>query len=312
MKATVVVPTFRRPNDLYRCLEALKQQKVLPHEVIVIVRPDDQLTWTMLEQFQTEHLPLRTETVDIPGVVAAMNIGLEKMTGDIVCFTDDDAAPHPDWIERIIDHFERDSGIGGVGGKDNIQNPQPWFKGTSHLVGQLQWYGRMIGNHHKGIGQAQEVDILKGVNMSFRHQAIDDLRFDTRMLGTGAQVHFEVAFCLNLKRQGWKLLYDPLVQVDHYLAQRHDEDQRSLFSEIAQINAVHNETLIILENLTLLQKVAFLSWSIVIGTTQSFGILQWLRYLPSQRDLSTQKLLASVKGRWQGLRSWYKYQRIHN
>jgi len=33
---------------------------------------------------------------------------------------------------------------------------------------------------------------------------------------------------------GWKLIYDPRVAVDHYPAQRFDEDQRNKFNQIAQ------------------------------------------------------------------------------
>jgi hypothetical protein len=45
----------------------------------------------------------------------------------------------------------------------------------------------LIGNHHLGVGEPREVDVLKGVNMSYRRTAIADIHFDERMRGTGAQ-----------------------------------------------------------------------------------------------------------------------------
>ena len=58
------------------------------------------------------------------------------------------------------------------------------------------------------------------------------MHFDRRMKGTGAQAHFEVSFCLSLKRAGYKLLYDPQIVVDHYLAERFDEDIRDRFNSV--------------------------------------------------------------------------------
>ncbi len=172
----------------------------------------------------------------------------------------------------------------------------------------MQWFGRVIGNHHLGVGEPREVDVLKGVNMSFRQEAIAQLRFDERMRGTGAQVHFEMAFTLALKQAGWKLIYDPQVAVDHYPAQRFDEDQRNNFNEIAFINLVHNETLVLLEYLPLLRRVVFLLWAILVGTRDSLGLVQWLRLLPSQGQLAGKKCWASLRGRWQGWQTHWQFK----
>mgnify|MGYP002777061633 CR=1 FL=1 len=304
MKASVIIPTYLRPHDLARCLQALAQQVRQPTEVIVVVRDQDIATWAMLETLTTLSLPLKTITVTVSGVIAAMNAGIEAATGDFLAFTDDDAAPHPDWLERIEAYYLRDEQIGGVGGRDVIQDPDPWSQGVKEDVGRLQWYGRIIGEHHRGVGAAREVDFLKGVNMSFRRSAMQDLRFDERMRGSGAQVHFELAFSLTLKRRGWKLIYDPAIIVDHYVARRFDEDQRYHFNYLAFTNAVHNETLALLEYLPPIQRLCFLVWAIVIGTTQAFGLVQGLRYLPSERAIAYQKLMASLWGRQQGLWTW--------
>ena len=309
MTITVVVPTYRRPKDLVRCLEALKQQTRPADEVLVIVRDTDVETWTFLATFNSDLLPLNTVTVKVPGVVAAMNAGLDSAKGEIIAFTDDDAAPHSDWLARIENHFLSDEQIGGVGGRDWVYHGTQLEDGECEVVGQVNWFGRMIGNHHFGVGAPREVDLLKGVNMSFRRTAIKELRFDQRMQGTGAQVNFEIAFSLALKRAGWKLIYDPKVAVDHYPAQRFDEDQRRSFNEIALTNAVHNETLILLEHLPRANRAVFLLWAILVGTRESLGLVQCLRFLPGEGLLAGQKLLASWRGRWQGWWSWQQGDR---
>ena len=308
---SVVIPTYRRPKDLARCLEALEKQKRPADQVLVTVRDTDTETSTFLESFNPQLLPLRITkvSVSVPGVVAAMNVGMDAACGDIIAFTDDDAAPHTDWLERIEAHFLSDSNIGGVGGRDWVYHGTELEEGERQVVGQVQWFGRVIGGHHLGVGEAREVDVIKGVNMSFRRSAIAQMHFDPRMQGTGAQVHFELAFSLALKRAGWKLIYDPKVAVNHYPAQRFDEDQRNVFNDIALLNAIHNETLVLLEHLPPTRRAVFLLWAVLVGTRESLGLVQYLRFLPGEGLLAGQKLLTSWRGRWQGWWSWQQYSR---
>lgn len=301
---SVVIPSYCRPKDLARCLDALKKQKRPADEVLVVVRDTDTETWTFVQTLNPDFLPLRTATVRESGVVAAMNVGMDAACGDIIAFTDDDATPHTDWLERMEAHFLSDSNIGGVGGRDWVYHGTQLEEGEREVVGQVQWFGRVIGGHHLGVGEAREVDVLKGVNMSFRRSAIGQMHFDSRMRGTGAQVHFELAFSLALKQAGWKLIYDPKVAVNHYPAQRFDEDQRNRFNDIALINAVHNETLVLLENLPLTRRAAFVFWATLVGTRDAPGFLQWLRFLPKEGTLAGQKLLASLRGRWLAWETW--------
>lgn len=299
MKITVIVPTYRRPQDLMRCLQALMKQTRLPEQVIVVVRDSDEQTWNFLDQFNPGILSLQTVGVTIPGVVAAMNAGLEAAWGDIIAFTDDDAEPHSNWLQRIESYYISDSRIGAVGGRDWVYENGKLLDEAKEVVGKLQWFGRVIGNHHLGVGEPREVDVLKGVNVSYRRDAVGKLRFDERMRGTGAQVHFELAFCLALKRAGWKMIYDPQIAVNHYPAVRFDEDQRYQFNKVAFANAVYNETLALLSHFNLSQRIVFFIWSIFIGTREALGLLQLMRLLPKEGNLAVKKWLTSINGRWE-------------
>ena len=77
----------------------------------------------------------------------------------------------------------------------------------------------MIGNHHLGAGPPRDVDILKGVNTSFRH---DLWRSSSAVRGLGAQPNLELEICLRARRRGWRLIYDADAVVDHFPAVRYD------------------------------------------------------------------------------------------
>lgn len=305
-KIAIIIPTYRRTQELANCLKSINKQIRLPDRVILVVRDTDRETISFLDTFNSSLFSLNIVKVTVPGVVAAMNLGLELATEDIVCFTDDDATPHPNWLMLIEQHFASDSCLGGLGGKDSIYINNQLQQGKYKSIGKLSWFGRVTGNHHLGIGQPIEVDVLKGVNMSFRKIAIKNLRFDENMKGTGAQVHFELAFCLALKQAGWKLIYDPEVKVNHYPARRFDEDIRRSFNKVAWSNAVHNETFALLKYLSPNRRLIFLFWSILVGTRRAFGIIQLLRFLPNERLLARQKFSTSMYGRWHGWKTWKK------
>jgi cellulose synthase/poly-beta-1,6-N-acetylglucosamine synthase-like glycosyltransferase len=273
MRISVIVPTYRRPRDLARCLTALDAQTRLPDQVIVIRRDDDFETRDVLAALALG-IRLTVRTVNVPGVVAALNVGLAEAEGDIVAFTDDDAAPRPQWLATIERHFASRPEIGGVGGRDYIAG---WSGSGKQRVGKIQWFGRLIHEHHLGVGEPRYVDFLKGVNMSYRREAIEGIRFDTRLRGSGAQVHNEMMFSLEVSRAGWKLWYDPAVAVDHYPAPRFDEDRRFRPSLKAIYDSAFNETLTLLEHLSAPRRVAFMLFSLAYGTRDTPGLGQCLR-----------------------------------
>ncbi|NPT37707.1 glycosyltransferase family 2 protein [Paraburkholderia xenovorans] len=306
VKVSVIVPTYRRTADLARCLAALDTQERRADEVIVIARHDDYATLDWLRTREASRPDPRRLVVLVrkPGVVAAYNLGIESASGDVLCFTDDDAAPHADWVARIARAFERDATLGGLGGRDIVHERNGILQGQKPRVGIVRWYGRTIGNHHIGHGEAREVHVLKGVNMSFRREAIGALRFDARLLGTGAQVHCEMAFSLDVQRRGWKLIYDPTLLVEHFPAQRSDEDQRFIFNDAAFYNASFNLRLIMCEYLTPPGRWAFVVYSTLIGDRADPGFLRALS-LAFERGgvaLALRKWrvgLRAMRGAWQ-------------
>ncbi|NML31244.1 glycosyltransferase family 2 protein [Paraburkholderia antibiotica] len=296
MKVTVLVPTYRRPADLARCLAALARQSRAPDEVVVVARVDDADTQACLRDPATRGgLPLVIAPVDVPGQVAALNRGLDAASGDVIAITDDDAAPRSDWVARIAAAFEADARLGALGGRDWVHEKGRVLDGARPLVGKVTARGKIIGNHHLGVGAAREVDILKGANMSYRADAVRTIRFDARLRGAGAQVHNDMAFSLAVKNAGWKLVYDPQVAVDHFPAERFDDDRRDAQTMTALRNAAYNFHLILRDQLPPLRRETAWWWWTLVGTRVYPGLIHAaLALLSKQASL---KLL-----RWRAVR----------
>ncbi len=168
--------------------------------------------------------------------------------------------------------------------------------GRKRVVGRIPRIGSHVGNHHLGFGDPREVDMVKGVNGSYRVAAIRDIGFDERLRGTGAQVHWEISLGIALRRRGWKLLYDPQVAVDHFLAPRFDEDQRNAFNPLAVRNMAYNEALVRLEYLRPFERMLFLLWATAVGNRELPGLVQLLRFLPAQREVAVRRFSRDRRG----------------
>jgi GT2 family glycosyltransferase len=242
------VPTYRRADDLRRCLTALARQERRPDQVVVVARGDDDVTHSLLAGARWDGFSVELVRTPGPGQVAALNAGLRAARGDVVAIVDDDTAPWPDWLKRIEAHFRDSPRLGGLGGRDMIMADGGSPVMETSYVGRISWYGRWVGQAHRGFGPPREVDLLKGCNMSFRREAIAGVWFDRRLKGAGAQWFNDAAFSLAVKRAGWQVVYDPAVRVDHFLAQRHEGDERQAQTPADVYGVVYNETLILLEH----------------------------------------------------------------
>jgi GT2 family glycosyltransferase len=310
MRVSVIVPTYRRPESLSRCLDALDRQDRPADEILVVARREDRASQQRISERKGE--PIRLVPIDVPagrpGFVAALNAGVDASCGEIVCLTDDDAEPHPDWISRILAAYMSDPSIGAVGGRDWLYYDGHLQDGAESVVGRISWFGRIAGNHHLGFGHARGVDVLKGVNLSMRGDLIREIRFDERLLGLGTEHHSELTACLPLQRMGYRIVYDPAIAVDHY-PQPRVEGKRTLDTFVHMRNATHNETLAVLEHLRTSFLPAYAVWAVLVGTTTAPGLLQTVRSLLCSGNPRWSLLLGTLTGRVLGMKTFIRSKR---
>ncbi len=128
MRVSVVVPTYRRPDLLGRCLEALGRQNFDPAACEVLVCDDaaEEATRTQVESFAARARPaVRYFAVSgRHGPAAARNAGWRAARGAVVAFTDDDCVPEPDWLREGVRPLENDPGLAAVTGRVVVPLPE--------------------------------------------------------------------------------------------------------------------------------------------------------------------------------------------
>jgi glycosyltransferase involved in cell wall biosynthesis len=300
MKVTVIIPSFKRPTDLRRCLVALSLQSKPADEILVVGREEDTETSDLVSTAALRLPTLRRVPVSKPGVIEALNCGFDNASGDVWVVTDDDSEPQSDWLERIGDTFS-DAPIGAVGGRDWLQLPDEPLLFRPSLVsklGVLTWYGALYGNHHCPLhGHTKKVMFLKGVNIAFRRRALGRYRIDNSLRGSGAQSGWEMDLCLQTLQAGFQVMFDDRILVKHYCSPRmagEDRTQRTgpLFPDIC-----FNNHYLIAKHFGLSRAIAYFCHERLLGSRSVPGLLACLKW-SYKGDHDTWRRLAQMT--WMG------------
>ncbi|HSN20872.1 MAG TPA: glycosyltransferase [Usitatibacter sp.] len=127
LRVSVVVPTYRRPDLLERCLAALVAQDFEPHSYEIIVADDaaDPSVRRLVASWEarTRGAPMvrYVAVAGTRGPAGARNRGWEIATAGIIAFTDDDTIPRPDWLAEGCKAMT--SGVTAVAGRVEVPLP---------------------------------------------------------------------------------------------------------------------------------------------------------------------------------------------
>jgi glycosyltransferase involved in cell wall biosynthesis len=111
MKISVIIPTYKRPALLLRCLDAVRSQvfNKEAYEIIVVSDGPDKATLEALQPFTKSSTP-PVRYFQLPekkGPAAARNAGWREASGELIAFTDDDCIPDINWLKNFWDAFNR-------------------------------------------------------------------------------------------------------------------------------------------------------------------------------------------------------------
>lgn len=141
------------------------------------------------------------------------DIASRQARGEILAFLDDDAYPAPGWLEAALRHFA-DPNVGAVGGPA-VTPPDDglWSRASGAVLASTLGTGpaRM---RYQAVGGLREVDDWPSVNLLVRKEAFWAVGGFATTFWPGD----DTKLCLELRRAGYRILYDPAVVAYHHRA----------------------------------------------------------------------------------------------
>lgn len=206
---SIIIPTYNRESILCATLDALLGLSDQFTELIVV---DQTPTHRPETSTFLHNLPDKCRIINMssPNLPRARNIGAKAACGHIILYLDDDIKPLPDLLPAHTRHYT-DGAVGGVAGKLLSPNGEVKKLDPRYYNSPLPWrYIRFDQDW-----QVREVESAPGGNMSFRRKLIlQSGGFDDNFVGNAFRE--ETDFCIRLRKQSYRILFDPAAALVHY------------------------------------------------------------------------------------------------
>ncbi len=211
MKTSALIPCYNGSRHIKRVIEHLLVQTHPIDEIIVV---DDCSTDDTVAIIKT--LPVRlVQHERNQGPAVARNTAAQHSTGDILIFIDSDAYATADMNEKIIAAYENHSQdllVGGVGGRGIEARVETVFDEWRALHG-AQNFGSYIKT---------DVPYLFGLCCSYPRSVFEKVGGFDPFYRINAGEDLEIG--LRIRQQGYHLIYDPEICVEH----QHQDSHTSL------------------------------------------------------------------------------------
>jgi glycosyltransferase involved in cell wall biosynthesis len=197
---SVIIPAHNAAQTLAACLEALIRQTSVDvaYEIIVI---DDGSTDNT--RYLAESAGVRVIRQEKRGPASARNAGILAAAGEIVCFTDADCVPEPNWLKQITASLFAKTEIAGC-------------KGT-YCTDQRERVARFVQleyeEKYNRLRRHPRIMFIDFYSAAFRrHILIENDGFDERFTRANSEDR-ELSY--RLAARGYHMVFQPLAVVRH-------------------------------------------------------------------------------------------------
>jgi GT2 family glycosyltransferase len=206
---TVVIPTLAADSRLRDCMEALAKQSRRDFEVVVVDNSGRSLARNNGTAPSAQIIECTTNT----GFGAAVNRGIEASRATFLAVLNDDAAPHPGWLDALVHALEVRPDAGMCASQVRLFG-EPGLDSAGMLIardGSSKQRGH--GRLPQDFPVAEETLFPSGSAALYRRAMLDQIGgFDDQFF----------LYCedtdlgLRARWAGWKCLYEPRAVVEHH------------------------------------------------------------------------------------------------
>ena len=235
-----------RSGSLEKVLSSLENQTYTNFEVVIVDGSADELTEEVAGRHK-KFISIIFIKQKTKGLVNVINEGVEQSTGDVLIRTDDDIIAEKEWLEEIINAFNKSELVGGVTGPtivpEEIKDSRDLFyfqgkmstgsflwrllgkfyfkyllEGKAFSIGKFFRSGAFsVGSNYIDyltFDKCIEVDHLEGCNLAVRNDLLKRIGgFDPIFSGVAEYNDADAAY--KIKKLGYKILFNPKAKILH-------------------------------------------------------------------------------------------------
>jgi len=224
LPATIIVVSYDKRPYTVLCLTSLLAAEPRPAQIIVI---DNGSRDGTVEFLEGEYPALAADAGvafqlicndSNVGACTARNQGLEVATGEYISFMDNDVAVRSrGWLARLRDVLDEDAGVGIVGPK--LLFPfEPYaiqFAGAGiSRAGRVKYLGRGEPRHDPQYSKPREMQCLISACWLMRAELPAQIGGLDEVFNPAQFEDFD--FCYRAREAGWRVLYEPSVEMYHF------------------------------------------------------------------------------------------------
>ena len=195
---SIVVPTYRRPESLARCLEAIQALR-FPRDRFEVLVVDDGSPTPPADIVASVDRSLQARLVSTrhAGPATARNTGARLARGNYLVFTDDDCMPHRDWLDSIDRWTSSTPGALAIGGHTiNVLADNVYAEASQGIIDYLyEYFGehsapRRFFTSNNLVVRREDFVGVGGFDETFALAAAEDRDFCERWLETGKSLQY--------------------------------------------------------------------------------------------------------------------------
>ncbi|MFH1504117.1 MAG: glycosyltransferase, partial [Candidatus Omnitrophota bacterium] len=205
MDISIIIPTYNRRKKLERCLKSFFVQDYPQQSFEIIVVDDNSKDGTkeMVEELAKEQNNLFYSFQPRKGPAAARNLGIKRVRGEIIGFTDDDCEVDKNWVKLMVESHRKNPKITAVGGLTDT-----FCQKSKVIVSQSLSNGAI----QIKIGEKEEVIFFPTCNVSFKRQIFDKYKFNENFSLPGGE---DLEFFWRLFKYKHRFVWNKNIKVIH-------------------------------------------------------------------------------------------------
>jgi GT2 family glycosyltransferase len=211
---SLIIPTFKRPDEVEECLESLCLQTNKNFEVIIADGTPVQSLQFVADRY-LNRLPLVFLYEEFLGVSEARNLGFQHARGEYIIFLDSDCIIPPHYIENVIRHLDREP-LDLFGGPDaaadsfTVTQKAISYSMTSLLTtGGIRGQKKHVGQYHpRSFNMGMRKIVFETVNGFSDFKCGEDIELSIRIIKAGFKAGLiEDAYVYHKRRANFKQFY---------------------------------------------------------------------------------------------------------